>query len=421
MTWSFSRNTILLVGGMSVISFAFGFAMPNYPLYVELLGASSSEFGLLVFLKIATLVTVMIPGGWISDNFGPKRALLMGGLADFGSFCILSIATSWHLIGIYSVLSGAAWGLMTGAWYVILANENPTPDGTPNISAFSVGLLSHLLPDAIGALFGIGYFKLSGDVYTRPILSMTFKFGTVCSLLALGFYALIRNPEYIEGSPLDTGSFSELFAKTNVGFFGFLIMNFFWGLGTGLVLDFFPLYFVTRFQVPPSLNNLLRFLSSVVMAGTSLTAPRIAKKLGMVTTVCLTQSLLIPPMLLLALERKRLWLAMTAYIVRGVFSGIAWPVFSSMTMSVLEEKNRGKGGSLLELCWSGGYLITPPVSGRWIQAQGFAPSFNFSAVLYALSTLTFYFAAKRSLSIQDVKSTQAIPDSKVWHSPQDKH
>ncbi len=421
MTWSFSRNTLLLVGGMSVMSFAYGFAMPNYPLYVEQLGASSSEFGFLVFLKIASLITVMIPGGWFSDNIGPKYALLMAGLADFGSFLILSIATSWQLVGIYSVLSGAAWGLMTGAWYVILANENPTPDGTPKISAFSVGTLSHLLPDAIGALFGFWYFKLSGDVYTRPILGLTFKFGTVCSLLTIGSYALIRKPEYIEGSPLDTGSYSELFAKTNVRFLGFLISNFFLGLGTGLVLDFFPLYFVTRFQVPPSLNNLLRFLSSVLMAGTSLMAPGIAKKLGRVTTVCLTQSLLIPPMLLLALERKRLWLAMTAYIARGVFLGIVWPIFSSMTMSILEEKNRGKGGSLLDLFWSGGYLITPPVSGRWIQAQGFAPSFNLSAVFYALSTLTFYFAAKRRLSSKHIKSTQAIPDSIDWHSPQDKH
>ncbi|MFQ6124665.1 MAG: MFS transporter [Candidatus Heimdallarchaeota archaeon] len=424
MTWSFSRNTLLLVGGMTATSFAYGFTMPNYPLYVEILGANSSEFGLLVFLKIATLVTVMIPGGWFSDNFGPKFALLVAGFADCGSFLILSIATSWHLIGIYSVLSGAAWGLATGAWYVILANENLTPDGMPNISAFSVGVLSHLLPDAVGALLGIGYFKLFGDVYTRPILSMTYKFGTVCSLLALGFYVFIRNPKYIErGGEVgrDTGSFSELFTKTNVGFLGFLSANFFLGLGTGMVFDFFPLYFVILFQVPPSLNNLLRFLSSVLMAGTSLTAPGIAKKLGKVTTVCLTQSLLIPPMLFLALERKSLLLAMIAFIARGVFLGIAWPVFSSMTMSILEEKNRGKGGSLWDLCWSGGYLITPPVSGRWIQAQGFAPSFNLTAVFYALSTLTFYFAVKQSLSSQNVKPSQMISGAKDWLSLQDKH
>ncbi len=421
MTWRFSRNTLLLLGGMSAISFAFGFAIPNYPLYVELLGASSSEFGLLVFVKMATLVTVMVPGGWFTDNFGPKYSLLIAGFTDFGSWLILSVAPTWHWVGIYSVLSGAAWGFTTGAWYVILANENPTREGTPNISAFAIGMLAHILPDAGGSLLGVGYFKLSGDIYSQSVLCTTFKLGAVFSLLELGFYALIRTPTQIENTDPKTGSFSDFFSKTTIGFLGFSLSNLFIGLGTGMIFDFFPLYFVERFQVTPSVNSLLRFFSSLTIVGATLAVPIVSQKLGKVEIVYWTQSLVLPPVVLLALERKRLWLATVAYLARGMFISMAYPAVASITMSILDEENRGKGGSLWDFFWSGGYLIAPPISGRLIQAQGFATSFYIASVCYGFSTLIFYFAARRSLSSQAMKPPPSIPVSEAWHPTKDKY
>lgn len=414
MTWQFSRNTLLLVCGMSFHSFAIGFAMPNYPLYVKLLGASSSDFGLIVFMKTAALIITMVPGGWITDKFGPKRALLTAGLLLIGGWLVLSVAPDWHWIGVYSVLSGAAWGFETGAWYVILANENPTIDGTLNVSAFSVGVVSFILPDAVGSLISFGFFKLVGDVYTRPVLGATFKLGTLCNLVAMGFYILIHTPKRMEREEIETGSFSEFFSKKYLGLLGFMLANFIIGVGGGMILEFFPLYFVERFQVTPSMNSLLRSLSSLFTTGSTLAAPMVAKKLGPVKTVCWAQSLAIPPLVLLAREQKHFWLAASVYLFRNVSIHVMVPVFSSITMNVLEEENRGKGGSLLDLCWNGGYLFSPPVSGRWIQARGFAPSFYFATVGYALSTVIFYITVRRQgLTRKTSPIATVLPGSKV--------
>ncbi len=59
-------------------------------------------------------------------------------------------------------------------------------------------------------------------------------------------------------------------------------------------------------------------------------------------------------------------------------------------MSTLEDENRGKGGGLFELFWQGGYAISPPISGRWIQTSGFIPSFYVAAMGYGLSAVIFY-------------------------------
>jgi len=379
---------------MSVHSFAMGFTMPNYPLYVRLLGANSSEFGLLVFLKMTALFLTMIPGGWLTDNVGPKRTLLTSGFMSVGGWFILNVAPTWQWVGLYSLLSGAAWGIATGAWYVILANENPTHDGTPSVSAFAVGILSFILPDGLGSLTSMGFFKLVGDVYTRPILSMTFKLGILCSFVAFGFYLLLKSPEPTETIERKVGSFWGLFSKKNVGFLGFLLSNLFLGLGIGMIIDFSPLYFVERFQITPSMNSLIRALSSLVMTGATLAAPLVAKRVGPVATICVTQSLVVPPLLLLVLERTHLWRATTAFLVFRAFEHMFVPIFSSLAMHTLDAENRGKGGSLLDLFWSGGYLITPPVSGAWIQTHGFAPSFYFTAVSYILAAIIVYTTAR---------------------------
>lgn len=414
MTWQFSRNTLLLVGGMSFHSFAIGFAMPNYPLYVKLLGASSSDFGLIVFMKTAALIITMVPGGWITDKFGPKLALLTAALLLIGGWLVLSVASDWYWIGVYSVLSGAAWGFETGAWYVILANENPTIEGTLNVSAFSVGVVSFILPDAVGSITSIGFFKLVGDVYTRPVLGTTFKLGTLCNLVAMGFYILIHTPKQMKREKSKTGSYSEFFSKKYLGLLGFMLANFIIGVGGGMILEFIPLYFVERFQVTPSMNSLIRSLSSLFTTGSTLATPTIAKKLGPVKTVCWAQSLAIPPLVLLAREKKHLWLAASVYLFRNVSIHVMVPVFSSITMNVLEEENRGKGGSLLDLCWNGGYLISPPISGRWIQARGFAPSFYFATLGYALSTIIFYITVRRQgFTRKTSPIVTVLPGSKV--------
>ena len=107
---------------------------------------------------------------------------------------------------------------------------------------------------------------------------------------------------------------------------------------------------------------------------------------------------MIPPVLLLTREQNRLWLAVTAYLAREILLHTIYPILTSVTMNVLAKENRGKGGSLFDLFWSSGYLIVPPVSGQWIQTQGFGRSFYMSAVCAGLATITFHVVAKRESS-----------------------
>lgn len=400
MTWNFSRNTLLLVGGLSVHSFAYGFALPNYPLYVKLLGASTSGFGLLVFLKTATLAIFMVPGGWFTDKYGPKKAVLIMGFGDIGSWLILSLAPTWQWLGGYSILTGVAGGFGMGVWYVILSNENSSHNGESNIPAFSVGILSIIIPDTLGSLAGIGYFKIVGDVYTRPILGTTFKFGFLCNFVAIFFYMFIKTPTHPITVEKGTSSISEFFTKKNLPFLGLLCSQFLLGIGGGMILDFFPIYFVDRFQVTPSMNSLLRSLSGLLMAVATFLAPIVARNFGSAKTVFWAECFTIPPLLLLALEKQHFWLAAAAFLIRDTIMHLVPPIIASVMMSKLEEENRGKGGGLFELFWQGGYAISPPISGRWIQTSGFSPSFYVAAMGYGLSAVVFYGAMRSKDSVQ---------------------
>jgi len=51
---------------------------------------------------------------------------------------------------------------------------------------------------------------------------------------------------------------------------------------------------------------------------------------------------MIPPILLLAQEQNRLWLAVTAYLTREILLHTIYPILTSVTMNVLAKENRSK-------------------------------------------------------------------------------
>jgi DHA1 family multidrug resistance protein-like MFS transporter len=105
------KNILILSLTLAVVMLGFGMVMPIFPFYIESMGASGSELGLLI--AISPLMQLLFAPVWgsISDRRGRKPVLLLGLLGYGLSMLLFGLATElWMLFaarGVGGILSAA--------------------------------------------------------------------------------------------------------------------------------------------------------------------------------------------------------------------------------------------------------------------------------------------------------------------------
>jgi MFS family permease len=66
------------------------------PLYLQELGASIEQIGLVFTLTSVAVLTLQILGGWVSDSIGRLRAIAIGSVAGMISYVALLLAPTWQ-------------------------------------------------------------------------------------------------------------------------------------------------------------------------------------------------------------------------------------------------------------------------------------------------------------------------------------
>ncbi len=105
------KNVLILSLTLAVVMLGFGMVMPVFPFYIESMGASGSELGLLI--AISPLMQLVFAPIWgsVSDRRGRKPVLLLGLLGYGVSMLLFGLATElWMLFaarGVGAILSAA--------------------------------------------------------------------------------------------------------------------------------------------------------------------------------------------------------------------------------------------------------------------------------------------------------------------------
>ena len=175
----------------------FGVMVPSLPLYAETFGVSSAAIGGAIAVYGLARFVMAIPSGQVSDKWGRKPALAIGGLlAALGNF--LSVyAESYPEFLIARFLSGAGAGMVVTTGTVILADIT-TPARRGRVIAIYQGTF----------IFAVGIGPLPGGLLAHHYgLLAPFWFCGFASLVA-GLLALFAVPEtrHLAQSKIITGT-----------------------------------------------------------------------------------------------------------------------------------------------------------------------------------------------------------------------
>ncbi|SYZ73250.1 putative permease (Major facilitator superfamily) [Candidatus Zixiibacteriota bacterium] len=383
----FSKNVRLFLLGTFLVAMTTACGQLLFNLYLKERGADESFIG--TFLSAGALGTaiVAIPAAFVMRRIRLKMILIFSTVIYAMTVFLISRFTIGNFIILISLISGMAltFNRIAAAPFFM---RNSSPRERTYIFSFNFGVT--LIAGMIGSLAsGWMVEQLSKRL---PEIIKAYQW-TFIAAVSLGLLALIPFSLLSPASPGredKEADFSWTHMKKKARLYAkILTPQFMVGMGAGLIIPFLNLYFRDRFGQPPDKIGLFFFAVNATMLIGILAGPLMARKLGMVRTIVLTELLSIPFMMILAFTYS-LPLAFMAFLMRGALMNMAQPLGSNLSMELVSKAEHALVNALLTLAWTGSWMISTAIGGHLIDRYGYTLPLLIAVGLYIISAILYY-------------------------------
>ena len=367
---TYSRLTWLQPDGKKLLvtralrTFGYGFLAVALGLYLQQLGLTSFQVGLVLTAAVAGSALMNIFWSLVADRFGRRRTITTMAILMVAGGLVFAVGDRlWLLIlgaftGTISASSSEVGPFMT-VEQAILPQTAPDERRT---WLFSIYETLGNLAGALGALFiaAVGLFAhlgLTGASSYRPLFVVYAGIG----LLNLLFYltlsegvesACVERPRRLSGLSRSGGIVARLSALFGLD-----------ALAGGLVLQSLVAYwFHLRWGLSPATLGVLFFWAGVLTSTSMLAAGWLARRFGLLNTMVFTH---LPSNLLLILVPLApvSWLAVLLFLARTSVSQMDVPTRKSYTMAVVAPEERTATAGITNVARTVASTVSPLVTG----------------------------------------------------------
>lgn len=410
----FQRNARLYLVSNALSGVSAGIVLVLYNLYLSSLGYKADFIGLVLFVGAVGAGVAIFPAGICIDRFGGKLILLCSNLA-FGAIVagqILFRQPVPLLITAFLAGGATAFFLVVNAPYL---TANSTPGERPHLFSLNIvlGLGTIVLGEPLGGalpawfratswLMGSLPSWLSWMLATQPeprSYQLAVLFAGVLavpSLIPVLLLTADRPPASRSTRPRDfsiarvlstTRAWRQQFSLHKLlahPIFIVLLVQVLIGLGMGLFVPYFNLYFVKQLKSSPALFGVIDGTANGIDALLTLLAPWLAVRIGRINTITITRLISIPLLVIIGLTNL-LPVAATLYLFRQGMMDMSLGIFQVFSMEVVSQQRRGLVNSTYQASSQAAFALSVPLGGVIITHSGYAPVFILGAILYTLA------------------------------------
>jgi len=359
-----------------------------FNLYLNAAGFHEAFIGGMLSLGGLALGAFAIPAGLAADRYGRKPAMVWGLLLSSALLLLRALTTGRALLVAASFMGGIAatvYGLATAPFMMENSSERQ------RTHLFSVSYAVMLAAGVVGSLVGGELPAACGRILATADPFLQYRMTLV--LAALLSFAAVLPLLGISEAPPPAAERQRTPATAGRGDW-LLIGKFAWcnlwiGLGAGLVIPFFNLYFVKRFGAGSGQIGFYFSVSQVFTLLAVLAAPAIARRAGKVRTVVLMELLSLPFLVSLGAERV-LAVAVASFWARASLMQMSTPIGSAFAMELLPQRLRATANSVMSMSWNLLWAASTAASGWMMQRYGYAIPYYLTAVCYAVSAVSYY-------------------------------
>jgi MFS family permease len=356
--------------------------------------------GIVISTAYASAAVLTAVWGYLSDRFGRKNILML--LAALTIVSNLIYIFSSHLIFIIAAViianvgagssgaGGQGGGPMSPVEQALLA-EKCTPENRNKI--FAANAFVGSIMGSLGALVSGLPQHLQENWGWAPIASYKPLFVLTIFFSIVLIFAYSRINEHHVSQKRER---MKIATKANRFVIKMSLLGMIDNLGGGLISPLLAYWFFLRYGVELQSLGFMFFLSYFLAAMSFLTAPLIARRIGVVRTMAFSHGAASLIYLLLPLA-PTFTIAAAMTIIRSYLAYMDNPLRSSFIMGVVRPEDRGSAAGLTSLSRHVPVAITPSLSAYIMQA------FSLNVPIFIGGFLQFFHDCAFYYMFRDVK------------------
>jgi Na+/melibiose symporter-like transporter len=403
----------LLMASRGIRSFAFSYLNVVFAIYLDQLGYTPVMIGIIFSVAYLAGAILTAVWGYLSDRYGRRKILML--------LAVLTIISN----GIYIFFSGLVFILLA----VVIANVGAGGSGGGGSGGGPFNPVEEALlaekckPENRNQVFALNSFvgSIMGSVgalgaglpqYLQEIRGWTtvssykplFMLTIIFSIILLYVYSAIGE----EHQPHRTEK--KISKATGVFVTKMSLLSFVDNFGAGLAGSLVSYWFFLRYGVELKSLGLLFFISYFLAALSFLSAPIIARYIGLVKTMAFSHGLASMIYLLIPLA-STFKIAATMLAVRSYFAYMDNPLRSSFTMAMVRSSERGSAAGVTSLARIVPFGISPTISTYLMQSVSLTLPLFIGGGLQLINDVAFY------LMFRHIRPPEEIQQPAVERSP----
>jgi predicted MFS family arabinose efflux permease len=418
----FQRNARLYLLSNALSGVTTGIFLVLYTLYLTALGYNANFVGATLFAGTIGAGVTIFPAGLCIDRWSGKQLLIGASLLIglVGSGAILFRQPGPLLICAF--LSGVALA------FVLVINapfltRHSLPSQRPDLFSLNIVLtqITTVLGEIVGGMLPAWFAHSPWLMAPLPgwlnwllaphIEARSYQFALlVGGLIALPSFlplfflsedrpvavpmATARRPNRLPWRSWLTTTRTwfrpqRLYTLSRSAFFVLVLVHMLTGLGAGLIIPYFNLFFVRHLHASPALFGLIDGAANGLTALTTLCAPWLAHRLGRVQAIAWTRLCSLPLLLAVGLTSS-LRLAASLYPLREGLMDMSNGILLVFSMESVGEEYRGIANSAYQAAFQVAWALTSSLGGLVIVFAGYGPLFVGAACCYLTTIILLW-------------------------------
>ena len=391
------KEALWIIYSLIVPSIAYGMLYTDISYFLTTIqGLPDVTMGIIVTLMGVSTFAASIPLGIVADRYGRKKLLILGNVAASVTIAVFALTANPAILFAAAILEGISEGATSAATSALLAEKC---EAAKRNSVFS------LFGFAQSMAFGAGGFAIPAIVIFQ-VLGFNDQESHVLlyvamALLGLASTALMLKISESRVMRKTQGSNSKftmkdlLPQKSREVLTKYVITGATIAFGAGMFVPLMTRWMHLQYGVEDTLSSSILAAASIAIAFATLASPYIAKKIGLVKAVVVTQSSSTLFMFLTPLSPS-FFLASSVYTVRTFLMNMSSPLEQSMIMGLVDKDERGAASGISTALWRLPNALSSSV-GAWLMGIGLlALPFFLATVFYVVSICLFWFFFKNT-------------------------
>ena len=360
-------------------------------------GLSFNLMGVIVTVMGVSTFATSIPMGIAADKYGRKRILILSNIIASVIIAAFALTTNPALLITAAVFEGVSEAAASASISALLAAK---AEEAKRNSTFALFGFAQSTAFGVGAIAIIATSRMSGFSGKESHVLLY----VVLAVLSLASTFIIFRVNESKSSKANASLRELLPRKSKNVLAKYVVTGAIIAFGAGMVVPLMTAWMKAQYGIPDSLSGPILGVSSIVIGLSTLAAPWLAKKFGLVKAIVVTEA--VSTIFMFATPFSPNYaVASVVYTMRAFLMNMSSPLAQSMIMGLVPEDERGAASGVSAALWRLPNALSSFI-GAWLIGMGLlALPFFFASLLYLISIGSFWYFF-RNIKMPEEKTTQ---------------